>query len=803
MEDDHTFPQRAAGKILTPNPTTESSQRAAGPNFFRDGENVQFMWANGLLEHTFSENILRLKVRTIHQVHRTTQTHDSVMHQFVKEEDSHGELCFEIFFITDHIFRVRFAGQQSTLSALTDDPDYPPPEARMLAHIPNINPATISEGADGFIELSSANVRVCIQPSPFRLLAYQKDATVPFWKQRLSDLFTSDIVPTSIASHQGREAVFESFVLDPQEAVFGLGERFDGVERRGRQVDFVNHDAIGTSNTRTYINIPFFWTTNGYGCFVNSIARTEWDMGASESGTLGFSTEEKFMDYFIISGPSPKEILYRYTHDLTGTAPVPPIWSFGLWLSRNSYQTWEVVDEVVKCAEEHDLPFDVIHLDTAWFQEDWNPDLEFGDRFPEPEKKMAELRDKGIRVSLWLYNFVPSREDNQLYIEACESDYLAHALKPDGSRSKDFFYYPPGTTGWKTDDLAIDFTNPRATEWYGRKVERLIRQGASAIKTDFGDCIPAEASYLNLAGRRLNNLYSLIYNAAVRSHVMECNTDTAQWARSGTAGSQRYPIHWGGDSQCSWSALQGSLRATLAIGVSGFTFFSHDLGGFIGKPTPELYIRWAQLAAFSSHVRSHGAGDENGREPWFFGQEAIDIVGSFMRQRYRMLPYIIEQAHLSSKAGLPMVRSLVLEYPADRNVWGLESQYMFGSDILVAPTLQPIEEANVHAIYLPEGVWYGFWDKRKYTSHGRWVEFVMAPLNQNYAFIKDGAMLCWTAPRTRTYNHVGTIEKVELYGQRDGPWTCGDGQGGTVSVVGEEGKWTVLDRENVKIETFE
>lgn len=293
MEDDRTFPQRAAGNIITPNPTTESTQRAAGPNFFRDGENVQFMWANRLLEHTFSENILRLKVQTIHQVNRTAQTHDSVMHQFVKEEDSHGELCYEIFFITDHIFRVRFAGQQNTLSALTDEPDFPPPEARMLAHIPRIIPATMSEKADGVIELSSASVRVCIQSNPFRLLAYQKDATVPFWKQRLSDLFTSDIIPASIASHQGREAVFESFVLDPQEAVFGLGERFDGVERRGRQVDFVNHDAIGTSNTRTYINVPFFWTTSGYGCFVNSIARTEWDMGASESGTLGVSLSIK------------------------------------------------------------------------------------------------------------------------------------------------------------------------------------------------------------------------------------------------------------------------------------------------------------------------------------------------------------------------------------------------------------------------------------------------------------------------------------------------------------------------------
>ena len=509
------------------------------------------------------------------------------------------------------------------------------------------------------------------------------------------------------------------------------------------------------------------------------------------------------MDYFILSGPSPKRILQRYTHDLTGTAPVPPVWSFGLWLSRNSYQTWEVVDEIVKRADEYDLPFDVIHLDTAWFQEDWNPDLKFGDRFPEPEKHMAALMEKGIRTSLWQYNFVPPREDNCLYVEARDNDFLGHAIKPDGSRSNDFHYYAQDTTGWKTDDLVIDFSNPRAVQWYGEKIQHLIKQGASAIKTDFGDCIPPEASYLNIEGRRFHNLYSLIYNAAVRKHVLQVSDDTAQWARAGTAGSQRYPVHWGGDSQCSWSALQGSLRATLSIGLSGFTFFSHDLGGFIGKPTPELYIRWAQLAAFSSHVRSHGAGDDNGREPWYFGNEAVKIVGAFMRQRYRMLPYIVEQANLASRMGLPMVRSLVLDYPEDRNVWSIEGQYFFGLDLMVAPTLQPLAEAAKHAIYLPAGTWIGFWDKKKYVSRGEWADFDMAPLDRNHVFVKSGAILCWTAQRNRTYNNVGDVEMVELYGQRDGTWSCGDGQGSIIEVTRDHNAWTITGREGVKVVAYE
>ena len=314
------------------------------------------------------------------------------------------------------------------------------------------------------------------------------------------------------------------------------------------------------------------------------------------------------MDYFIIAGQEPKEILHKYTNDLTGTSPLPPIWAFGLWFSRNSYQTWEVVDGVLEKADKLNIPVDVIHLDTAWFQEDWNPDLKFGDRFPEPEKKMAALKEKGVHISVWQYNFVPPREDNVLYVEAKEKDFLGRSVKPDGSRGDELFSYPENTTGWKTDDLVIDFSNPAAAAWYGEKIKHLISQGISAIKTDFGDCVPPDAWYLNIPGRKFQNLYSLTYNAAVRKAAASVNADTAQWARSGTAGSQRYPVHWGGDSQCSWSALQGTLRATLSMGLSGFAFFSHDIGGFIGTPKPELYIRWAQLAMFSSHARSHGAG---------------------------------------------------------------------------------------------------------------------------------------------------------------------------------------------------
>ena len=339
------------------------------------------------------------------------------------------------------------------------------------------------------------------------------------------------------------------------------------------------------------------------------------------------------MDYFIIRGKTPKSILQQYTNNLTGTSPLPPIWAFGLWLSRNSYQTWSVIDEVLVKAKEHGLPLDVVHIDTSWFETDWDQTLEFGSRFAEPEKKISAFKEDGIRVTLWQYNFLPPSTDNKLFVEAKAADYLGRETLEDGSRGPELFSYPPKSSGWKLDDCVIDFSNPKAAEWHQGKIAKLIKQGVSGIKADFGDCIPPQANYLNVEGRKFQNIYSLVYNASIRKAQKTVNSDTAIWARSGTAGSQRYPVHWGGDSQCSWSALQGSLRANLSIGVSGFAYFSHDIGGFIGKPSPELFIRWYQMSLWSSHARSHGAGDDNGREPWFFGDEATKICVSFTKMR--------------------------------------------------------------------------------------------------------------------------------------------------------------------------
>jgi alpha-D-xyloside xylohydrolase len=425
---------------------------------------------------------------------------------------------------------------------------------------------------------------------------------------------------------------------------------------------------------------------------------------------------------------------------------------------------------------------------------------------------MAAFKKDGIHISLWQYNFAPPREDNPLFVEGQQQGFFGMSKMADGSRGNELFSYPEGSDGWKIDDAVIDFSNSDASHWYASKISSLIRQGASAIKTDFGDCIPPDAYYANIEGRRFQNLFSLVYNATIWSAIRSIDPDTVVWARSGTAGSQRYPIHWGGDSQCSWSALQGTLKATLSIGLSGFAYFSHDIGGFIGKPSPELYVRWAQLGLLgASHSRSHGAGNDNSREPWAFGDEALSAFRKVADLRYQLLPYIVQQARSGVEAGLPLIRHLILDWPKDRNVWQIENQYMMGDSLLVMPVLMPQEElGDKMEMYLPVGTWYIFQSNEKVESRGEWITTQTPGLNSMAIWVLEGSMICYAEEgRQRTWNSPGSVVRAELYGQqrryaeKPGVWRCFDGDGRDIVVEqGKDSQWVCSGDSKVIVHRF-
>ena len=295
------------------------------------------------------------------------------------------------------------------------------------------------------------------------------------------------------------------------------------------------------------------------------------------------------------------------------------------------------------------------------------------------------------------------------------------------------------------------------------------------MKTDFGEGIPEEARYRNIDGRKFHNLYALVYNAAVAEAIREVTGEHIVWARSGTAGSQRYPLHWGGDSQCNWAGLAGTLRGALSIGLSGFPFFSHDIGGFIGRPTPELYIRWAQFGLFSSHSRCHGCGLDNSREPWSFGEEANRIFTEYARLRYRLLPYLYDQARKSSASAKPLVRALLLDYPEDRNVRHIDDQYLFGDAFLIAPVLAPLAESATRTLYLPRGTWIDYWTKESCESRGEWLERDI-DLDTMPIYVKAGSIIPYGEEKTATHNEIGPLTRLEVYAGADGALHYDDGE---------------------------
>ncbi len=731
---------------------------------FKRGENVLFWRVSRLRSLAWNDKNLRLVCETKPFLNRTCWTHETSMHQFHEDSESQMRtLNLEIAFWSTHVFRIQFSGDSIAATA-----SFPPPEARMLVAEPEASFEFAVEEMPGEWIARTPAVTLHVEKDPFALWAGDAQGQV-IWRQCRSDLFTADIFDMAVAEHQGRMACFESFALIPQEEIYGLGERFDHVPRTGKAVDFSNKDAIGSSSPRTYINVPFLFSTQGYGLFVNTSCRTEWEIGTLDASTLGFAVLDDAMDYFIIHGPAPAEILRRYC-ELTGFSPLPPVWSFGLWMSRNSYLSWDVVHAVADELRQRRIPADVLHLDTAWFQEDWNCDLRFSkDRFADPEHHIAQLRKQGFRVSLWQYNFIPPRKNNLNYLEGREKGYLAR------DATGEVFKHPANRQGSWMDDAIIDFSNPEAAEWYGAQIEGLIRMGASSIKTDFGEGIPEEAVYQNIEGLRFHNLYSLVYNSVIASAIKRVTGEDIVWARSGTAGSQRYPIHWGGDSQSSFAGLAGTLRAALSMGLSGFPFFSHDIGGFIGRPDPELFVRWAQFGLFSSHARCHGCGNENSREPWTFGEQANELFKSYASLRYRLMPYIYDQARRCSCTAKPMVRALIIDYPEDRNVWPIQDQYLFGDSILIAPALRPLTESAVRNLYLPAGRWIDFWTKQPIDSRGEWItrplDLATMPM-----YVKAGTILPYTTARLCTHNLVGPIVEVEVYGGAPGRLEYQDGE---------------------------
>ncbi len=517
-----------------------------------------------------------------------------------------------------------------------------------------------------------------------------------------------------------------SFQAKPDECFYGTGERFAKMDLSGKTFQLRNQDGQGVNNRRTYKNIPFYLSSENYGVFVHTTAFAKFSLADHSTRSAQVLVEEPMVDFFVIGGENPEQILFGY-RQLTGFPTMPPLWSFGMWMSRMTYFSADEVNEICDRMRAEDFPCDVIHLDTGWFETDWLCEWKFNDeRFPNPPEFIKNLKNKGYRVSLWQLPYISYNAIQ--YKEADENEYI--------SKSERLI---SGSSNFSVQDFAgtIDLTYDKATEWYKNLLRNLLEMGVVCIKTDFGEDIHLDAEYRNMSPEKLHNLYPLLYQKAAYEVTKEVTGDGIIWARAGWAGCQRYPLHWGGDSACSWDGLAGSLKGGLQLGLSGFAFWSHDVPGFHGVPNfmnsvlPEdIYVRWTQFGVFSSHLRYHGS---HKREPWHY-PNIVPIIRKWLKLRYQLIPYILEQSEKATKTGFPVLRALILHHPNDKTCRHIDDQYYFGDNMLVAPVMN---SENKRDIYLPEGTWVHFFSKKVFEGE-KWLRNVEVPLDEMPVFVKQG-----------------------------------------------------------------
>ena len=504
------------------------------------------------------------------------------------------------------------------------------------------------------------------------------------------------------------------FSLSPGEEIFGCGESFTEFNKRGQKVVLWTDDANGTQNESMYKPVPFLMSSRGYGIFMHTSTPITCDFGKYYSGISSLLIGDDEADLFIFLG-TPKEILDSYT-DLTGKAAMPPLWSFGFWMSRITYFSEAEGREVTKKLREYKIPADVIHFDTGWFETDWRCDYQFSkSRFKDPEKMMADFKKDGFRTSLWqLPYFVPL---NSLFPEIIEKGLYVRDRK--------------GNLPY--EDAVLDFSNPETVRWYQNKIARLLRQGVSVIKADFGEAAPPDGIYASgRTGFYEHNLYPLRYNKAVADVTKEVTGDAIIWGRSAWAGSQRYPVHWGGDPASTNSAMAATLRGGLSLGICGFSFWSHDIAGFVSRKPEDLYRRWTPFGMLTSHTRSHGVPPT---EPWEYGEGFMNAFRLADEMRYKLMPYIYAQAKDCTERGLPMMRALFVEFPEDPGSWRIDNEYMFGSDLLVAPVFEDSPGRNV---YLPPGEWIDYQKRKTCTPGWHYIETGKIPI---VILVRDGAVI--------------------------------------------------------------
>ena len=611
------------------------------------------------------------------------------------------------------------------------------------------------EDSEEEIRISSGNMTAVVNKKQFCLSFFRGNELITRSTGRDLALIKTDW--RGLAYDPGDENdtyMRNMFSLSVDEKVYGMGERFTSFIKNGQSVDIWNEDG-GTSTEQSYKNIPFYITNKGYGVLVNHPEKVSFEVANEMVTRTQFSVPGTYLDYYIINGPSMKEVLMRYT-DLTGKPSLPAPWTFGLWLSTSFTTNYdeETVMSFIDGMLNRGIPLRTFHFDCYWMKEFHWSDFIWDERvFPDPEGMLKRIKAKGLNICVWINPYIG--QESALFDEGLKNGFF---VKRTNGRIWQWDMWQPGMA-------LVDFSNPEACKWFQDKLEILLDMGVDCFKTDFGERIPTEEVVFHNGKdpMKMHNLYTLLYNKCVYELLerKRGKGEAVLFARSATVGGQKYPVHWGGDCWSDYESMEESLRGGLSLLMSGFGFWAHDIGGFENTSTADVYKRWVQFGLLSSHSRLHGSSSY--RVPWVYDDEAVDVVRTFTRLKAKLMPYIYKTAVETSKTGIPTMKAMVMEFEKDLTAPFLDKQYMLGDNLLVAPIFN---EEGIGQFYIPEGTWTDFFTGESFNG-ATWVrrkyDYLHLPL-----MVKPNSMLVLGYTDDKPdYAYEKDVE-VRIYALEDG-----------------------------------
>ncbi|MCQ2407665.1 MAG: alpha-xylosidase [Oscillospiraceae bacterium] len=511
--------------------------------------------------------------------------------------------------------------------------------------------------------------------------------------------------------------VREQLTLSVGEYVYGFGEKFTPFVKNGQTVEIWNADG-GTCSEQSYKCVPFYLSSRGYGVFTNHTGFVSYEAASDTVSKVSMTVAGESLEYFIIGGANCAEVLKNYT-DLTGKPALTPAKSLGLWLSTSFTTDYDeqTVSSFLSGMAERDIPLQMFHFDCFWMKAftwtsfEWDKEM-----FPDPKEMLTRLKkEHNVGICVWINPYIA--QESALFDEGVEKGYFIHT-KDGGVFQTDM---------WQPGMAIVDFTNPEACKWFAAGIKKLCAEGVDAIKTDFGERIPTDVVYYDGSDPiAMHNYYTYLYNKVVFEALEECagKDKAVLFARSATAGSQKFPVHWGGDCSAVYSAMAETLRGGLSLCASGFGFFSHDIGGFEQTASADVYKRWVAFGLMSSHSRLHGSTSY--RVPWAYEEDdpknpenACAVLRFFTKLKGRLMPYLWAQANHTHQNGIPMMRAMVIDYADDPTCLTLDRQYMLGDNLLCAPVF---DESGIAEYYLPAGKWFNLLGKADapLTEGGKW-----------------------------------------------------------------------------------